>query len=80
MIYAWAKNAPKLVLPDGVAFHVGKSTNLKYLTLQVHYADVSAFKGGSEAAASEVDRRLLGYNTVRLIWCAEYLRYSAAIA
>ena len=45
MIYAWAKNAPKLVLPDGVAFHVGKSTQLKYLTLQVHYADVSPFKG-----------------------------------
>ena len=45
MIYAWAKNAPKLVLPEGVAFHVGKSTKLKYLTLQVHYADVTPFKG-----------------------------------
>ncbi|XP_037080652.1 peptidylglycine alpha-hydroxylating monooxygenase-like isoform X3 [Pollicipes pollicipes] len=46
VIYAWAKNAPKLILPKGVAFHVGKSTGLKYLTLQVHYADVSPFKDG----------------------------------
>lgn len=47
VIYAWAKNAPKLVLPPGVAFHVGKTTGLKYLTLQVHYADVTAFQGRS---------------------------------
>ncbi|XP_037082145.1 peptidylglycine alpha-hydroxylating monooxygenase-like [Pollicipes pollicipes] len=46
VIYAWAKNAPKLVLPKGVAFHLGKNTDVKYLTLQVHYADVSLFKDG----------------------------------
>ncbi|KAF0306544.1 Peptidylglycine alpha-hydroxylating monooxygenase [Amphibalanus amphitrite] len=57
IIYAWAKNAPKLVLPDGVAFHVGKSTKLKYLTLQVHYADVSPFKGEVRAESALGQRR-----------------------
>ncbi|XP_043241915.1 peptidylglycine alpha-hydroxylating monooxygenase-like [Amphibalanus amphitrite] len=46
IIYAWAKNAPKLVLPDGVAFKIGGATKVKYLTLQVHYADVSLFQDG----------------------------------
>ncbi|XP_068233218.1 peptidylglycine alpha-hydroxylating monooxygenase isoform X2 [Palaemon carinicauda] len=47
VIYAWAKDAPKLVLPEGVAFKVGGKTSIKYLVLQVHYASVEKFKDGS---------------------------------
>jgi hypothetical protein len=54
IIYAWAKNAPKLTLPPGVGFQVGgPDSKVQYLVLQVrtflrppcrqvHYASVSA--------------------------------------
>ncbi len=47
VIYAWAMDAPKLVLPTDVAFKVGKHTNFKYLVLQVHYAHVEMFASKS---------------------------------
>lgn len=37
IIYAWARDAPQLNLPDGVGFKVGKDSPIKYLVLQVHY-------------------------------------------
>lgn len=37
IIYAWARDAPRLNLPDGVGFKVGKNSPIKYLVLQVHY-------------------------------------------
>lgn len=46
VIYAWARDAPPLDLPQGVAFKVGGNTPIQYLVLQVHYADVSTFKNG----------------------------------
>lgn len=45
IIYAWAMDAPELILPKDVAFKVGGDTDIKYLVLQVHYADVEQFKG-----------------------------------
>ncbi len=45
VIYAWARDAPALDLPDGVAFEVGGNTAIQYIVLQVHYADVSSFEG-----------------------------------
>ena len=37
ILYAWAKNAPKLDLPEGVGFKVGGPTSdIKYLVLQVY--------------------------------------------
>lgn len=48
IIYAWARDAPKLDLPKGVAFKVGGRTEIQYLVLQVHYADVSSFVEGYE--------------------------------
>ena len=45
IIYAWAMDAPKLVLPENVAFKVGGVTNKNYLVLQVHYANIDYFKG-----------------------------------
>ncbi|XP_032457663.1 peptidylglycine alpha-hydroxylating monooxygenase isoform X3 [Nasonia vitripennis] len=47
IIYAWARDAPALILPDGVGFKVGKGSLLKYLVLQVHYAHIDQFKDGS---------------------------------
>ncbi|KAK3881676.1 hypothetical protein Pcinc_013896 [Petrolisthes cinctipes] len=47
VVYAWAKDAPKLVLPEGVAFKVGGKTPIQYIVLQVHYASVEKFKDGS---------------------------------
>ena len=41
IIYAWAKNAPRLTLPEDVGFKVGgRDSKIKYLVLQVHYASV----------------------------------------
>ena len=40
ILYAWAKNAPRLDLPRDVGFRVGGGGDIKYLVLQVHYASV----------------------------------------
>uniref|UniRef100_A0AC34QX05 Peptidylglycine monooxygenase n=2 Tax=Panagrolaimus sp. JU765 TaxID=591449 RepID=A0AC34QX05_9BILA len=37
ILFAWAKNAPKLALPEGVGYKVGGQTKSKNLILQVHY-------------------------------------------
>ncbi|XP_078672296.1 putative peptidylglycine alpha-hydroxylating monooxygenase 1 [Branchiostoma floridae x Branchiostoma belcheri] len=47
VLYAWAHNAPSLQLPKDVGFEIGGNTDIKYLVLQVHYNDVSKFKGGA---------------------------------
>lgn len=47
ILYAWARDAPKLELPEGVGFKVGGKSPIQYLVLQVHYAHVDAFKDGS---------------------------------
>ncbi|CAF0944718.1 unnamed protein product [Rotaria sordida] len=46
IIYAWALDADKTELPKDVAFKVGVSTPIKYLVLQVHYANIDKFKAG----------------------------------
>lgn len=46
IIYAWAMDAPKLVLPEKVGFKVGKETEISFLILQVHYAHVDRFLNG----------------------------------
>ncbi|KAK6105982.1 Copper type II ascorbate-dependent monooxygenase C-terminal domain family protein [Brugia pahangi] len=39
ILYAWARNAPDLKLPQDVAFSVGHNfDSIKYLIMQVHYA------------------------------------------
>uniref|UniRef100_H0YRN6 Peptidylglycine alpha-amidating monooxygenase n=1 Tax=Taeniopygia guttata TaxID=59729 RepID=H0YRN6_TAEGU len=45
ILYAWARNAPPTRLPKGVGFRVGGETGSRYFVLQVHYGDVSAFRG-----------------------------------
>jgi len=41
VVYAWAKNAPDLDLPDGVGFRVGgPDSEIDWLVLQVHYASI----------------------------------------
>ena len=37
-MYAWAKNAPATALPKDVGYRIGGNTNIKFLTLQIHYA------------------------------------------
>lgn len=46
IIYAWARDAPDLILPDGVGFKVGKKSPIQYLVLQVHYAHIEHFAHG----------------------------------
>lgn len=46
ILYAWARDAPKLSLPKGVGFKVGKDSPIKYMVLQVHYASIERFKNG----------------------------------
>lgn len=45
ILYAWARNAEALELPDGVAFEIGKGTEIKHLVLQIHYAHAPPVKG-----------------------------------
>ncbi|KAG8235804.1 hypothetical protein J437_LFUL014742 [Ladona fulva] len=47
VIYAWARDAPKLDLPEGVGFQVGGDSPIQYLVLQVHYGNIDKFKDGS---------------------------------
>ncbi|XP_076319185.1 peptidylglycine alpha-hydroxylating monooxygenase-like isoform X3 [Tachypleus tridentatus] len=47
IIYTWARDAPKLMLPEGVGFEVGgRDSGINYLLLQVHYANVDKFIAG----------------------------------
>ncbi|KAK1126235.1 hypothetical protein K0M31_004868 [Melipona bicolor] len=46
ILYAWARDAPTLILPEGVGFKVGGDSPIKYLVLQVHYAHVARFQDG----------------------------------
>ncbi|CAF1422441.1 unnamed protein product [Adineta steineri] len=46
IIYAWALDADKTELPKDVAFKVGGATSIKYLVLQVHYANIDKFEAG----------------------------------
>lgn len=43
IVFAWALDAPKLHLPDNVAFKLGGDSGINYLVLQVHYANVDKF-------------------------------------
>ncbi|XP_032666055.1 peptidylglycine alpha-hydroxylating monooxygenase isoform X2 [Odontomachus brunneus] len=47
IIYAWARDAPRLDLPEEVGFKVGGDSPIQYLVLQVHYAHIDHFKDGS---------------------------------
>lgn len=47
ILYAWARDAPKLNLPNGVGFKVGSDSPIKYMVLQVHYAHIDKFADGS---------------------------------
>ncbi|XP_014249505.1 peptidylglycine alpha-hydroxylating monooxygenase [Cimex lectularius] len=38
IIYAWARDAPALKLPEGVGFKIGGDSSIQYLVLQVHYS------------------------------------------
>ena len=39
ILYAWARNAPSLTLPDNVGFAIGNPGDpVQYLVLQIHYA------------------------------------------
>lgn len=41
VVYAWALNAPELILPEGVGFRVGgPDSDIDWLVLQVHYASI----------------------------------------
>ena len=41
VVYAWARNAPELDLPEGVGFRVGgPDSEIDWLVLQVHYASI----------------------------------------
>ncbi|XP_028399075.1 peptidyl-glycine alpha-amidating monooxygenase-like [Dendronephthya gigantea] len=54
ILYAWAMDAPALDLPKDVGFHVGGSSRIKYIVLQVHYANVDKFKNFHETDHSGV--------------------------
>ena len=62
ILYAWAKDAPKLVLPPGVGFKVGGRSGINFLVLQVHYAHVDKFLNGA-SDNSGIVLTMLPHNT-----------------
>jgi len=47
MLYAWAKNAPSLSLPEQVGFEIGENTEtgISFLVLQLHFGDPNHMPG-----------------------------------
>ncbi|XP_060607191.1 peptidyl-glycine alpha-amidating monooxygenase-like isoform X2 [Ruditapes philippinarum] len=39
IIFAWAKNAPPLSLPKDVGQHIGRTTDIRHIVIQIHYAN-----------------------------------------
>ncbi|ODM93542.1 Peptidylglycine alpha-hydroxylating monooxygenase [Orchesella cincta] len=39
ILYAWAKNAPSLILPEDVGFEIGGKSGIASLVLQLHFGD-----------------------------------------
>eukprot|EP00116_Pleurobrachia_bachei_P002239 sb/3462501/ len=37
ILWAWALDAPKFELPDGIGFKVGKEAKINYIAMQIHY-------------------------------------------
>jgi len=55
VIYAWAKNAPELTLPEDVGFKVGGSkSGIKFLVLQVHYASTDKIPKSGDRSGVEL--------------------------
>jgi len=54
IIYAWAKDAPSLDLPQGVGFRVGGQSDVKYLVLQVHYHHVDMIPESGDDSGVEL--------------------------
>lgn len=54
ILYAWAMDAPKLALPEGVGFKIGPDTGVDFLVLQVHYATIEPFKNGERDSSGIV--------------------------
>lgn len=48
ILYAWAKDAPSKYLPKDVGFAIGGDSDIKYLVLQVHYANVDNLQEGEK--------------------------------
>lgn len=66
IVYAWARDAPALTLPEGVGFKVGGRSDIQYLVLQVHYADTSSFADGKKTDSSGIVLSLLPASTKRV--------------
>jgi hypothetical protein len=47
ILYGWAMDAPKLVLPENVAFKIDGKSNDNFLVMQVHYGNIDYFKGNN---------------------------------
>ncbi|KAJ8664372.1 hypothetical protein QAD02_006034 [Eretmocerus hayati] len=47
LLFAWARDAPSMHLPEGVGLKIGKGSTIKYLVLQVHYVTAEPFKDGT---------------------------------
>lgn len=67
ILFAWAKNAPPTRLPAGVGYHVGGSTDVNYIVLQVHYI-------GSTPEAAYADR-----SGIAVLLDTNKPRYSAGV-
>ncbi|XP_042144944.1 peptidylglycine alpha-hydroxylating monooxygenase-like [Ixodes scapularis] len=77
IVYAWARDAPALKLPEGVGFKIGGNSGINYLVLQVHYADATPFLDGVTRDTSGIVLSLLSGDTNEVRRRAGVLRIRA---
>ena len=65
--YGWGRNAPKLELPKGVGFSVGKGSAVKWIVMQVHYLKEKPAGDNAGVRLRCVDKG-----------CAHCIRYSSS--
>ena len=74
VVYAWALNAPELILPEGVGFRVGgPDSGIDWLVLQVHYASVNRIP--EEGILSHFNVCLVLQTLTAIIYCMVRITY-----
>ncbi|XP_071502884.1 peptidyl-glycine alpha-amidating monooxygenase B-like [Diadema antillarum] len=58
ILFGWARDAPSPNIPRGVGFHVGGSSGINYLMIQLHYGDNLDHLKGTEGDHSGITLRM----------------------
>ncbi|KAM7285306.1 peptidylglycine alpha-hydroxylating monooxygenase [Ixodes scapularis] len=54
IVYGWARDAPRLQLPEGVGMKIGGDSGIEFLVIQAHYGDTTSFLDGETSDSSGI--------------------------